>query len=130
LQWFVAKGESVKQFDRISEVQSDKATVEITSRYDEIIASLNYERRDMATVGSPQLFLERTCNNQPEKRNISCVEEGPLLPIPNIVSGYQLATDDSKKVKKVLTSPAIRKLAKEYNLDLSTILGQGPRDES
>ena len=30
LQWFVSEGDVVSQFDKICEVQSDKATVEIT----------------------------------------------------------------------------------------------------
>lgn len=30
LQWFVNEGDSVEQFDKLCEVQSDKATVEIT----------------------------------------------------------------------------------------------------
>ena len=30
MQWFVKPGDSVDQFDKLCEVQSDKATVEIT----------------------------------------------------------------------------------------------------
>lgn len=41
----------MKEFDKICEVQSDKATVEITSRYDGKIMSLHYKVGDMAKVG-------------------------------------------------------------------------------
>lgn len=41
----------MKEFDKICEVQSDKATVEITSRYDGKILSLHYKVGDMAKVG-------------------------------------------------------------------------------
>ena len=34
LSWFAQAGDRVSQFDKLLEVQSDKATVEITSRYD------------------------------------------------------------------------------------------------
>ena len=33
MQWFVKPGDSVEQFDKLCEVQSDKATVEITSPF-------------------------------------------------------------------------------------------------
>ncbi|KAJ1810186.1 hypothetical protein LPJ56_005911, partial [Coemansia sp. RSA 2599] len=40
IQWFVKPGDKVSQFDKICEVASDKATVEITSRYDGVIKKL------------------------------------------------------------------------------------------
>lgn len=42
LKWFVKKGDIVKSFDKICEVQSDKASVEITSRYDGVVSSLHH----------------------------------------------------------------------------------------
>ena len=58
LQWFVKPGDNVQQFQKIVEVQSDKATVEITSRYDGVVQSLNWKVGEMAKVGSTLVELE------------------------------------------------------------------------
>lgn len=43
----------MSQFDNICEVQSDKASVTITSRYDGIVAKLHHAVDDIAQVGQP-----------------------------------------------------------------------------
>lgn len=43
MQWFVREGDAVKQFDRLCEVQSDKATVEISSRYDGVVKRVHHD---------------------------------------------------------------------------------------
>jgi 2-oxoisovalerate dehydrogenase E2 component (dihydrolipoyl transacylase) len=163
LQWFVQEGDQVNQFDRVCEVQSDKATVEITSRYDGLITSLEHNAGDMVKVGTPLLFIESDDENAVSKNlhtastQAQPMEDDEKLKIPSIASQYRLSTDSHDEAdqimsaletsttasngskeqgsprgltgrasSKVLTSPAIRKLATEYSLDLSTIVGTGP----
>ncbi|OBT81453.1 hypothetical protein VE02_09877, partial [Pseudogymnoascus sp. 03VT05] len=58
MSWNVKPGDRVEQFDLICEVQSDKASVEITSRFDGTIKALHYEVDDMAVVGKPILDID------------------------------------------------------------------------
>ncbi|GMI37241.1 hypothetical protein TeGR_g1856 [Tetraparma gracilis] len=122
LQWFVSTGDSVKQFDKICEVQSDKATVEITSRYDGTVASLNGEVGDMMIVGEPLLELEveggggsiEVSSGTPEDAQLSVPPAAPAAPAAG-----------TAPPSKALTTPAVRKLAKENGIDLSTVKGSG-----
>lgn len=58
MQWHVAVGDTIAQFDKVCEVQSDKATVDISSRFDGIVKELRYDVGEMAVVGEPLLILE------------------------------------------------------------------------
>ncbi|KAL1307015.1 hypothetical protein AAFC00_005643 [Neodothiora populina] len=66
IQWFVQPGARVEQFDKICEVQSDKAAVEITSPFDGVIKELHYEADDMAIVGKPLLLIDIQSEIRPD----------------------------------------------------------------
>jgi hypothetical protein len=51
MKWFVKEGDVIRAFDRVCEVQSDKATVEITSRYDGTVHKVHHLEGDIVKVG-------------------------------------------------------------------------------
>lgn len=143
LQWYVDVGDHVSQFDRICEVQSDKATVEITSRYDGVITNLDGAAGDMISVGSPLLHIavaaeegERGTEEKVSTTLNNVDDETDRLHIPSLESKFDISsdkTDDESSATmkttsaKVLTTPAVRKLAMDYDLDLGNIVGTGPK---
>ena len=57
VRWLVAEGDPVREDQPTVEIMTDKATVEITSRFDGVIDSLNGQVGDMISVGSPLLHI-------------------------------------------------------------------------
>ncbi len=53
LTWHVKAGDRVSQFDRLLSVQSDKATVDITSRFDGVVRKLHYQVRGWYSRSPP-----------------------------------------------------------------------------
>lgn len=147
LQWFVKPGDTIAQFDRVCEVQSDKANVEITSRFDGTIVSLCGNVGDMMLVGKPLLYITTAADESSdiasssggEAQQVAFEDDQKDKPInqpidlnTNLTSynkgmKEQTTSEEREVRKKVLTSPAVRKLCKEHNIDLGKVNGTGPK---
>lgn len=58
MKWYVKEGDVIRAFDRVCEVQSDKATVEITSRFGGVVARVHSAEGDVVKVlRSPFLLI-------------------------------------------------------------------------
>ncbi|KAF2018946.1 hypothetical protein BU24DRAFT_489002 [Aaosphaeria arxii CBS 175.79] len=153
IQWFVKPGARVEQFDPICEVQSDKASVEITSRFDGVIKRLYYEPDDMAKVGKPLVDIDiqsdiseadaALLNGGSEKEASASSTETT----GQQVDGLEVGRNDTNAVTgdvpppaaELLTSapqrtpgkhatlavPAVRHLIKEFGLNVEDIEGTG-----
>lgn len=99
LQYYIKIGQKIKQFDPICQVQSDKATVDITSRYDGTVSNIHYNVGDIVPVNSSLVTLNTILSATPTFTNT------------------------------VLASPAVRKLAKDKNIDLNTLQPTGKSGE-
>eukprot|EP01125_Pyxidicula_operculata_P013539 TRINITY_DN4497_c0_g1_i1.p1 TRINITY_DN4497_c0_g1~~TRINITY_DN4497_c0_g1_i1.p1 ORF type:complete len:303 (+),score=58.42 TRINITY_DN4497_c0_g1_i1:63-971(+) len=72
MQWYIKEGDTIEQFDSLCEVQSDKATVPITSRYSGKVVKLHHQPGDRAEVGFPLCDIDTNdvseiSNSTPQK---------------------------------------------------------------
>ncbi|XP_034175467.1 dihydrolipoamide branched chain transacylase E2 isoform X1 [Osmia lignaria lignaria] len=110
--WYVKPGDRVSQFDNICEVQSDKASVTITSRYDGLVKALHYKVDDVALIGNALLDIELDGDN-----------DGGT-----IIENKENVKDEEEKqigLEKVLTTPAVRRIAMENDIKLKDVVSTG-----
>ncbi|XP_047657311.1 lipoamide acyltransferase component of branched-chain alpha-keto acid dehydrogenase complex, mitochondrial-like isoform X4 [Tachysurus fulvidraco] len=112
---YVKEGDKVSQFDSICEVQSDKASVTITSRYDGIIKKLHYDVDSLALVGSPLVDIE---TDTPQ-------DGGHEEDIVATLAVSHEHPHQEIKGHKTLATPTVRRLAMENNVKLSEVVGTG-----
>ena len=143
--WHVKVGDSVAEDDDIVDIMTDKATVTIPSPTSGIVTEFSGEVGDMVAVGSTLVTFSTDGNtsNQVEKEPIleeiikPVVEEKIILepvkeektkqipkPIPAVTQSKQITPSNGNS--RVLASPAVRRRAREAELDLSIISGSGP----
>ncbi|OWF38963.1 Dihydrolipoyllysine-residue transferase [Mizuhopecten yessoensis] len=121
-EWYVSVGDHVKQFDSICQVQSDKASVTITSRYDGIIRKIYYELDDVAQVGDPLVDIE----TDTETEETSSPDESDDSSSSSSSSSSEDEHSQPKVLQqKVLATPAVRKIAMENSIKLSDVTGTG-----
>lgn len=65
--WQVKVGDQIKEFDPISDVESDKAIATMSSRYEEKVTKMCYEVGDMTVVEKPLVHIEASEEDTPEK---------------------------------------------------------------
>ncbi|KAJ2785904.1 hypothetical protein H4R18_000293 [Coemansia javaensis] len=142
IQWFVKPGDRVSQFDKICEVASDKATVEITSRYDGVISKLYYQDNEIALVGRPIVDIEiedadasgQAAPGEPPLPEGAAGQTGQASPAaaappssrptaPNAAPDARAEEERAQDV--VYATPAVRRVAREREVDIRRVRGTG-----
>lgn len=121
-EWFVQEGDIVEQFDNLCEVQSDKASVTITSRYDGKILKLHKQVDEIALVGKPLLDFDVEDDVNEEDSDSSSDDEEEVTHTIMAVGG---AEDNVIAPQKVLATPAVRRVAMEHKVDLRKVKASG-----
>nr|GEU89076.1 lipoamide acyltransferase component of branched-chain alpha-keto acid dehydrogenase complex, mitochondrial [Tanacetum cinerariifolium] len=119
LKWFVNEGDEVEEYQPLCEVQSDKATIEITSRYKGTVAKVLHSPGDIIKVG--ETLLQLTVDDT------SISSDASETSLGSEASDSDDEKSEFKKSKKSggLSTPAVRSLAKQHGIDLDDVIGTG-----
>jgi 2-oxoisovalerate dehydrogenase E2 component (dihydrolipoyl transacylase) len=118
LEWKVKEGDLIEEDQVVADVSTDKAIVEIPSVYSGRVTKLHYSCGDVAAVHSVLFSIET--NDEFAKDEKPAYEEPPSAPNELVKS-----QPTPKSEQPILTTPAVRKLAREHQLDLKKISGSG-----
>lgn len=116
------EGDTVEQFDNICEVQSDKASVTITSRYDGKIVKIHHKVDDVALVGKPLLDFQIEDEDGDGESSSSSSESSSDEESDRKQENKEVAFSSHGKV---LATPAVRRIAMENNVDLKKVTPTG-----
>lgn len=138
IELLVKVGEEVEAEQSVLTLETDKASMEIpagkSGRIEKILLALG----DKVSVGDPMIELlvdqssaleidSRAENKQESKPSPADTSEKSSKPVSNTSVASKNAVDDVKPSGQVHAGPAVRKLAREFGVDLSLIKGSGVR---
>ncbi|CAI5442135.1 unnamed protein product [Caenorhabditis angaria] len=121
-EWYIKEGDTISQFDKVCEVQSDKAAVTISSRYDGIVRKLYHNVDDMAKVGQALIDVEIEGEEEKEPEAEPQAEKAKA---PSKAQTQAQPETESHNFGKVLATPAVRRIAMENKIKLGEVRGSG-----
>lgn len=136
VRWRVDEGEMVRQDQILVEIETDKAVVEIPSPREGVILKIHHKEGDTIKVGEVLV----TIGEKGEKVPISPAPKKPEPAKPEKRESFGVVGDIPEELpaferrqeapeietkKDVMALPAVRRLAKEMNVDLLLVQGTG-----
>jgi 2-oxoisovalerate dehydrogenase E2 component (dihydrolipoyl transacylase) len=149
VEWHVKPGDSVGEGDIIADVMTDKANVEVPAPVSGTVLRTSGEPGDLIAVGAELAAF--TTQGKAGIADVPATEQPePARPVESVSAPESVAAEEPVVQRaesppaaestsatpaeltvtpsaKVITSPAIRKRAKEAGIDLATVRGSGPR---
>ena len=117
VEWLVKEGDIIVEDQPIADVMTDKALVQIPAMHSGVIDKLFYKQGEIAKVHAP--LFSMIADNTGDVDDITPAKEI-----------HENSGDNSSAQKasgKALASPAVRRVARELNVNISEVAGSGKK---
>ena len=121
--WLVSEGDDIVEDQPVCDVMTDKALVQIPAKYSGKVTKLYYAKGDIAKVHSPLFAMSHAGTATAQTPAVTAqVASCAVNAAAQQVANSQVPTNG-----KALASPAVRRLARELNIDLAKVPGSGEK---
>ncbi len=126
----VKAGETIREDEPLMEVETDKASVEIPSPFTGTIAKWHVQEGQLVHVGDVMVTVGEGAGASAAGSRVETKSSAAPSRVRSVESaehggngGVAVAAPPARRAP---ASPAVRKLARQHNLDIETIEGSGP----
>lgn len=126
VQWLVKPGDSVKRYDPLMEVVSDKVTTEVPSDFDGVVKEFLISLDTDVPIGTAVMTLEtEETTAETEVATLAPVKEASAEQAQEHETVETTSTATSHQKNNGRYSPAVLKIAQEKKIDLTQVTGTG-----
>lgn len=126
VQWLVKPGDSVKRYDPLMEVVSDKVTTEVPSDFDGVVKEFLISLDTDVPIGTAVMTLEtEETTEKTEEATLAPVKEASAEQAHEHETAETTSTATSHQKNNGRYSPAVLKIAQEKKIDLTQVTGTG-----
>ena len=118
VEWLVNEGDIVAEDQPIADVMTDKALVQIPAIKAGKIVKLHYRKGQLARVHQPLFAVEVESEELVQPTDVVIIEAPDVHLSQGVIS-------EPVPQGKALASPAVRRMARSFNIDISTVTGSG-----
>ncbi|KAF7785856.1 2-oxoisovalerate dehydrogenase E2 component (dihydrolipoyl transacylase) [Pseudoalteromonas rubra] len=122
VEWLVAEGDEIKEDQAVCDVMTDKALVQIPAKYDGVVEKLYYQKGDIAQVHSPLFQMRLGADHSPKQDELAVHKPQP---VKESKAPSAQSSAPAKVNGKAVASPAVRRRAREMDIDITLVPGSG-----
>jgi pyruvate/2-oxoglutarate dehydrogenase complex dihydrolipoamide acyltransferase (E2) component len=132
--WLVEEGQQIGEDDPLVEVITDKATAEIPSPFAGVVSKIHVKSGDVVPVGTVLVTIGEPSPSErgngatetPARAAESETKIDPPQRSEASPPSKDVGTPPESATAEIKAMPPIRRLARELDVDLSTVTGSGP----
>jgi 2-oxoisovalerate dehydrogenase E2 component (dihydrolipoyl transacylase) len=123
VEWLAQEGDIIEEDQAIADVQTDKALVQIPAKHAGILVKHYVKEGEIAKVHAPLFQIEISSVGAAVTEEVVETPEAKPSKVTEVTQSIKV---EPTSRRQVLATPAVRRIAREQQIDLDEVSGTGP----